>query len=147
MPDLFGLSTPEVYPNIPSPDCSVSSYLTFSPLLRLRAAVLFSVALSVTGRTGTFPLGSRSPCVARTFLSIRSMKRQANSRMKKNDFSGGKDNDLTLHFQFTTSAPVSPSTENFGYLYAAYAVSYRKISVVDDCLPPGRRILRFHAVS
>lgn len=32
IPGIFGLSTPEVYPLLLSPNASVSSYLTFSPL-------------------------------------------------------------------------------------------------------------------
>ena len=50
-----------------SPLCGVGSYPTFSPL-PAEGGQLFSAALAVPEKFGTFPLGSTAPCVVPTFL-------------------------------------------------------------------------------
>jgi len=66
--NLFGLSTRKVYHTSNVTIEVVGSYPTFSPLSRLWRDGIFSVALSVPDRIGTFPLGSTALYVARTFL-------------------------------------------------------------------------------
>ena len=66
---LFGLATPEVYPAGVVTQPLVRSYRTFSPL-PLRAVIFCGTGCP--GPIGqSYPLGSRAPCVARTFLPAR----------------------------------------------------------------------------
>ena len=68
--NLFGLAAHEVYPPGMSPCRDVSSYLTFSPLPRLRRGGYFLWHL-LFRQWRTFLLGSMAPCAVPTFLTTR----------------------------------------------------------------------------
>lgn len=65
---IRGISACKVYPLPVLPPAAVSSYLTFSPLFRLAAKRLFSVALSVSACGETRLFTGALPCTVRTFL-------------------------------------------------------------------------------